>query len=263
MKLTFNKILIASALAFALPAIASAATMSVSPASQTVKVGDVFTVAIKLDTQGAKIDGVDIHYLSFNPALLQVVDANASTEGIQITPESLMALTVSNKVDNKIGQVAFSQVAAGGTKYSGSGNLAVVQFRAMAPGTAALTFGYTAHSTTDCNVASAGSDILTAVINGSYTITKNSNGPATPPAGTNPSTNPSNPTNGTTNGAQNTPAGTNNNGGTVDDGSNGGDTSADGGFQYQAKKSFWQTIWSLIAETFSSLWTRILHIFGK
>jgi hypothetical protein len=259
MKLATKNILIASAIALVLPSVVSAATMSVSPASQSVKVGETFTVAIKLDTQGASIDGVDIRYLSFNPALLQVQDANPNLSGSQITPESLMAVTAANSVDNVQGRILFSQVAALGSKYKGSGNLAVVQFRAMAPGNAALTFGYTPKNTTDTNVAAAGTDVLTAVINGSYTI---ATGASTAPGRVNnttqkptPTPNANTNTNNNTNNTQNV-NGDSNNQGTP---SNGDGTA----FQFKEKKSFFQTIWSLIVEAFISLKNRILHIFGK
>lgn len=153
-----------------LPLGASAATLSVSPSTQTVGVGDTFTVNVRLDTQGSSIDGVDLRYLSFNPAILQVVDASASTAGVQIAPGSLMPLTLLNSVDAGAGRIAFSQVVAGGTKYSGSGTLASITFKALAAGTAAVTFSYTSGNTTDSNIAAGGSDILNAVINGSYSV---------------------------------------------------------------------------------------------
>jgi hypothetical protein len=154
---------------FLLPTIVSAATLSVSPSSQSVNVGDTFSVTVNLDTQGTSIDGVDLRYLNYNPALLQVQDA-LSSSGIQITPGSLMAMTLANSVDTNLGRITFSQVAAGGNKYSGSGALASISFKALAVGTANLTFNYTPNNTTDSNVASGGSDILTAVVNGSYII---------------------------------------------------------------------------------------------
>lgn len=159
------------ALAFlTLPLGASAATLSVSPSTQTVGVGDTFTVSVRLDTQGSSIDGVDLRYLNFNPSILQVVDANTSTAGVQIAQGSLMPLTLLNSVDAGAGRVAFSQVVAGGTKYSGSGTLASITFKALAAGTAAVTFSYTPGNTTDSNIAASGGDILNAVINGSYTV---------------------------------------------------------------------------------------------
>lgn len=165
------------AIVFVLPSVTSAATLSVSPSSQTVRVGDTFTVSVQLDTQGSSIDGVDIRYLSYNPSLLQVQDSNTSVSGIQISPGKLMPSTLLNSVDNSLGRIAFSQVAMGGTKYSGSGILATITFKAILSGTANLTFSYTSRNTTDSNVAAAGTDILNAVINGSYAIRSGSTAP--------------------------------------------------------------------------------------
>ena len=154
----------------ALPVIASAASLAVSPSSQSVTVGQIFTVSVILNTSGQAIDGTDITYLNFNPALLQVEDDNTSLSGIQITPGLLMPITVSNSADNALGRIQLSQVAAGGTSFNGQGTLASIRFRALVSGTASVTFNFTAGNTQDTNVAAAGVDLLTSVTNGSYTI---------------------------------------------------------------------------------------------
>lgn len=246
MKSTTHKLLALLGVLFLLPMVASAATLSVSPASQSVKVGDTFNVSVRLDTQGASIDGVDLRYLSFNPTLLQVVDANPSQDGVQITADNLMALTVMNAVDNKKGQIGFSQVAAGGTKYKGSGILANISFKAVGKGTAALTFSYIPRNTTDTNVASGGTDILSAVINGSYTIAANGTqttaaAPVVKGQPSTPSTpttveNPSSPTQST-------------------------QPTDDTAFQYAPKKGFIQTLLEMIKNAFIDLKTRISNIF--
>lgn len=152
------------------PSLASAATLSLSPSSQSVNVGDTFTVSINLDTQGASIDGVDLRYLNYNSSMLQLQDANTSVSGVQVAPGTLMPMTLANSADTGLGRVTFSQVALGGSKYKGSGTLATLTFKALSTGTANISFNYTSGVTTDSNVASAGSDVLTAVVNGSYTI---------------------------------------------------------------------------------------------
>lgn len=155
---------------FAIPSLASAATLSVSPSSHTVKAGDTFSISVRLDTQGDSVDGVDLRYLNYNPSLLQVLDADASKAGVQITPGTLMPMTLLNNVDQAAGKISFSQVSAGGTKYKGSGTLATISFKALASGSTQLTFNHTPSNTTDSNVAMAGKDTLSAVINGSITI---------------------------------------------------------------------------------------------
>ena len=155
---------------FLLPIVTFAATLSISPSSQSVNAGDAFSVTVNLDTQGASIDGVDLRYLNYNPAILQLQDGNSSVAGVQITPGNLMPMTLANSVNTSLGKITFSQVAAAGSKYRGSGVLATLTFKALAAGTAALTFNYTSGNTTDSNVAAGGADVLSAVINGSYNV---------------------------------------------------------------------------------------------
>ena len=108
------KKIIAILILFLLPVITSAATLSLSPSSQSVNVGDTFSVIVNLDTQGTSIDGIDLRYLSYNPAILQLQDGNISASGIQITPGSLMPMTLVNSADTNLGRITFSQATSGG-----------------------------------------------------------------------------------------------------------------------------------------------------
>lgn len=161
------------------PGMVGAATLSLSPSSQSVNVGDTFTVTVNLDTQNVNIDGVDLRYLNYNPALLQIQDANPSVSGVQVAPGTLMPSTLANSVNSDLGRLIFSQVTLGGSKYKGSGVLATITFKALAAGNANVSLNYTQNSTTDSNVAAAGIDVLNAVVNGSYNIGGGSSGVAT------------------------------------------------------------------------------------
>ena len=155
---------------WALPA--HAATLAVSPTSNSVVIGVNFTVNVVLDTAGQAVAGVDIYSLHFNPAVLQVVDADAATSGVQISGGSLMPSNQYNSVDNSSGVIQFSQTSStSGTNFTGNGTLASITFNAIAAGTSNLTFDFTLGSTIDTNVAVLYSDALTAVTNGSYTVT--------------------------------------------------------------------------------------------
>ena len=170
MKKISKIVTIASLLLLGAPLIASASTLAVSPSSGSYGVGSTFNVDIMLDTKGAAIDGVDIYRLHFNPAILQVVDANPTVAGVQIYPGTILPTNVVNTVDNTAGTVTFSQITSGGTKYTGKGELASINFKAMAAGTAKVTFDFTKGKTNDTNVAGNSTDTLTAVTNGSYII---------------------------------------------------------------------------------------------
>jgi peptidoglycan hydrolase-like protein with peptidoglycan-binding domain len=148
----------------------SAATLSISPASQSVKVGEIFSVAVTLDTQNELVDGVDLVYLNYDHTLLEVQDASTTVAGIQINPGDLLPSTQANIVDSSLGRITFSQLASAGGNYNSVGTLASISFKAIAAGNANVTFDYTASSTIDSNVASAGRDILSGVSNGSFTI---------------------------------------------------------------------------------------------
>src|SRR5262245_21683812 len=111
--LVFGSLVVGMCAGIALfPEFSHAATLSLSPASGSYQAGQTFTVTVNLDTTGAAIDGVDLYYLNYNPSILQVVDANTSTAGVQITPGTLMSGTLSNSVSS--GRVHFSQVTSGG-----------------------------------------------------------------------------------------------------------------------------------------------------
>ena len=165
---------------------ASAATLSVSPSAKTVNVGDTFTVDVLLDTQGQPIDGVDIKSLNYNPYYMQLVDADAATDGTQIAAGTLMPSTLANSADTVNGKVVFSQITNAGTNYTGSGKLATLTFKAITAGPSNLTFDFVQGATTDSNVASQGNDILSSVTNGQYII----NNTLTTVVGTSPSSTP-------------------------------------------------------------------------
>ena len=153
-----------------LPAAAFGATLSMSPASGTYQAGNVITAQIRVDTQGAPIEGVDIRYLNYDPAFFEVQDENASVSGVQITPGTLMPNTVANTVNTTLGRIEFSQVISGNTAFIGSGVLATVRFKVLAPGSATVSFNAVQGNTADTNIASGGVDILTSALPAIYTL---------------------------------------------------------------------------------------------
>lgn len=165
----FKQAILTAIIFSATPAFASAATLSLSPSSQSVGVNQTFTVSVVLNTQGIAVDGVDLTYLRYNSSLLQVQS---------VTPGTLMPLTLSNNSATP-GQIQFSQVTTGGSHYNGQGTLLSVVFKGLAQGISNVTFDFTPGSTQDTNVAGNATDLLTAVTNGSYNI---GNATSPPPA---------------------------------------------------------------------------------
>lgn len=149
--------------------VVQSATLALSPSSTSVSVNNTFTVNIVLNTGGQDAYGADVNRLRFNPSVLQVVDSNSGTAGVQIAPGNLMALTIVNSVDNTAGSIQFSQLANPGSTFNGSGTLATVTFRAVSAGTSNATFDFTSGNGTDTNVAGLGGDLLSSVGSASYT----------------------------------------------------------------------------------------------
>jgi hypothetical protein len=148
-------------LAFSIqPSLAFAdASLSFSPASKSVMVGESFDVDVVLDTGGVETDGVDI-LISYDEMKLEAKNAS-----------------LGNLYDNKInedvsqpGKIVLQAVSDVGSGFVGKGNLAKISFKSIAGGPAQVSFDMMGESTTDCNVSANGEDILASVSNGTYTV---------------------------------------------------------------------------------------------
>jgi LysM repeat protein len=113
----------------------------IHPPSSEVAVGATTTVNIRVENV-TDLFGAQAH-LSFNPALVEVVDADPSKDGVQIQPGTFLnpyftALNIADQADGKI-HFAISQ-GPDDAPVSGSGVLATVTFRGKAAGTSAISF---------------------------------------------------------------------------------------------------------------------------
>lgn len=153
---------------------ASSATLALSPASGTFVVNTPFDVGVYLNTNGAKVDGVDIK-LNYESAKL---------EAQLITPETLVFPDFPTKTINATtGKITVSATAAVGSPYSNTTatKMVTIRLKPLTAGSTSVTFDFTAGATTDSNVVEnqTNLDILTAVTNANYTFTATSGG--TPP----------------------------------------------------------------------------------
>lgn len=148
----------------------NAATLGIEPSSVTINtVGETRSFDIILDTTGVEVDGVDIHYLLYDPAFL-------IPQALAMTPGALFANTILNVIDPEAGRIDFAQAASGGTRFKGKGTLSSIIFKTLKEGATKLSFSFTLGSTLDTNVASFGSDVLTSVTDGNITIQQPSQG---------------------------------------------------------------------------------------
>lgn len=157
------------------PLAASAATLSLSPSSGSYNTGDTISVDVLLNTESVQIDGVDIRYITYDPAMLEVQDMDTTKAGLQIQANGLMPNTPLNAVYSANGKIDFGQITSGGTRFTNSSPqaLAAIKFRALKSGTASLMIDHALGKGTDSNVAAAGKDVLASASNASFTITGN------------------------------------------------------------------------------------------
>lgn len=153
-----------------------AATFEFSPPTASIPSACSYEVDVKVDTEGGTSNAADIE-ITFDPTKVVVLDSNSSIPGIQVKNGSAYDSYVYNLVDNSTGII---RVAAGSlmSELNGRKTFITIKFQAL-PGATVANFyiNFTgANNTLDSNVADSVTnlDLLTAVINGSYTFNSDS-----------------------------------------------------------------------------------------
>jgi hypothetical protein len=124
------------------------------PATQTIAAGATTTVAFHV----ADVDSLYGYQaeIAFDPAVLEVVDADAGTTGIQVALGTWLEpdFVFLNKADNSAGTItlALSQLAPS-LAVSGSGDLVTITFRGLAMGVSSIRF-------TDLTLANIDSEVI-------------------------------------------------------------------------------------------------------
>jgi hypothetical protein len=116
------------------------AGVTIDPPSVEVDVGATTTVDLRIENVS------DLYYvellLFFDPALLEVVDADSTLSGVQIEPGTFLgpdSIVDDNGVDSEAGEIIFTQTA-GDEPVSGSGVLATITFQGKASGESEVEF---------------------------------------------------------------------------------------------------------------------------
>ncbi len=154
------------------------ASLAVDPASFPLSTTCSDTLAITI-AGVTDLYGFDVR-LSFDPAFLQVVDADAKTSGVQALQGSFLekGFTFKNTVDNSAGTLWFAATQLNPQMpKSGSGALILVTFSGVQPGSSAITFTHVQLARGD------GSEISAVAQDGQVEITDLGPGqtcPATP-----------------------------------------------------------------------------------
>jgi len=115
----------------------------IQPSSSDVDVEDTVTVDIRIEDV-TDLYGVDVQ-LSFDPALLEVQDADPGTDDIQIQKGTFPApdFVVKNEADSSAGTIWYAVSQMSPTEpISGSGVAASITFKGLAGGTSSVAFTY-------------------------------------------------------------------------------------------------------------------------
>ncbi len=157
---------------FCIPFCINAATLSLSPSTNTVSPGNILNVSVLVNTQGKVINNSDA-IIQFPTDLLQVVSVDTSS--------SIFSLWVENPAfSNSLGQITFNG-GAPNPGYSGStGKIISITFLAKKAGTASLIFGDSSIREND----GLGTDVLTGTNPTTITIGSTVQAPVTTPVQT-------------------------------------------------------------------------------
>jgi hypothetical protein len=191
--------------------VASAApsgTLSMNPGNSSINNGD--NISITLDI----VSGVNIHRVllgvTFNPVVVQVVDADSNAGGIQILPGAFPGTTLAgnvlqNDVNNTTGTIVYEYTLSNSASQStGSGTVATVQFHAIAAGNANIQWTGSQFTDNAAAASAPGSSTAAVLMVGQAVSTSTATPTGTPTNTPSPTSTPS-PTHTPVPGATDTP----------------------------------------------------------
>ena len=116
--------------------------VQVVPESTVVPLGSTFTISVTMEN-AAYLYGIDV-MLAFGPDVLEVVDADDVTPGIQVLPGAMfnpdLGTIAANEADNVQGYARYAvALKAPAEPVAGDGTVFAITFRAKAAGTTELT----------------------------------------------------------------------------------------------------------------------------
>jgi hypothetical protein len=148
-----------------------AARFDLSPSTTQFIKGCDSAVSININTEGRVSDAANI-LIHYNPASVEIIDANPSAAGIQISNGNAYEAYADNIVLPAEGLIRLTGFSFA-QQLSGQKTFGTIIFRSRADTERAnLTIEYVAGSTTDSNIAEylTSDDLLVGVTNGTYTF---------------------------------------------------------------------------------------------
>lgn len=142
---------------------AANASLTLSPATQAVNVGDEIKLVVELNTDGASTTTTDLS-LQFDATKVILTD---------ITPGTIYDQYIGKEINNAAGTAAITGLASSTTKlFTGTGTFATLTLKGIAPGSPQVTIVHTAGNRNDTNVVDieTNNDILASVTGATITL---------------------------------------------------------------------------------------------
>ncbi len=170
-------------------AAAGEAELYFSP-GESYELGQTFGAPINVNTAGVEVSDIAVRSLHYNSSVLEVIDSDSGTAGIQIAGDSLGGLqTIVNSVDPGAGTITYEiRIPDTSTPgFTGSTRMALISFRAIQAGRADFSFDFASGQTGDSDVIAkdTGNDILVSAPS-AFLIINDSSGPSETPDTGNP-----------------------------------------------------------------------------
>lgn len=125
------------------------ALLEIFPVTSTINVAEFATVTVQL-SDIAEVYGVEIE-LSFDPSIIQVIDANPEIEGVQISSGDCPVpdFEIVNNTENITGTISYAVVQLNPTPPCNGGNVATIVFEGLAYGTSNVSINSSLISSAD------------------------------------------------------------------------------------------------------------------
>jgi LysM repeat protein len=123
------------------PVLAQEAGIRVMPGAPTIGVNQTVVVSITI-ANVTNLYAAEFH-MQFDPSIVEVVDANTGTAGVQIAAGSFLSpdIIAQNQANNAVGTIDFAiSQSSPSAPVSGNGTLATITFRARATGSSPIAF---------------------------------------------------------------------------------------------------------------------------
>ncbi|AKM82393.1 MAG: Glucan endo-1,3-beta-glucanase, putative, glu81A [Berkelbacteria bacterium GW2011_GWE1_39_12] len=148
-------------------------SFTLEPNSGSIYLDANLEVSVRMDTFGQAASGAQIEKIHFDPTVLQVIDADSQTDGVQIAKGNIsnFEIPLANLVDNSAGTVSYS-VSSFTNNFTGSDILAVINFKTIAESSSTeIKFDFDGTASTTMMTDVQGSNILAGVGSAAFSIT--------------------------------------------------------------------------------------------